>query len=140
MPKPYRIRCTFRPQAWVRDYAIEVDPQGDTTWDTTVATFPFDSYDKDRLREAPEAPAWVLDWRGPYEIEVVIVNDANDTLDQIAALLSGREWTSDTLDQVAEVLRCAGRRIDDRAAHSSDECGPGEPCQRCLDREKEIRA
>ena len=31
------FQARFNPQAWVNDYAIDVDPQGPTTWDATDA-------------------------------------------------------------------------------------------------------
>jgi hypothetical protein len=35
------------------------------------------------------------------------------TLDAIASLLNGREWSADTLDTIAEWLRATGRTIND---------------------------
>ena len=65
------IRCQFIPQAWVNGYAIEVDsPQGVAIWFMDVDNLPPPgSYDSDGLRFAPEAPQWVKDWAGPFEVE-----------------------------------------------------------------------
>ena len=64
------IRCTFRPQAWVNNYAIGVDPEGPTTWDMDVQTLPKpNSYESDQLRSDSSAPAWVRDWHGPFEVD-----------------------------------------------------------------------
>ena len=78
------MRATFHPQAWVNDYAIDVDPQGDTSWDLTPAyveqlqrsmTHPEEvleanTYESDELRQDPAAPKWVRDWCGPFYVEV----------------------------------------------------------------------
>lgn len=70
----YRIRCTFVPQAWQDDYAIPVDPEGDTSWDMTVETLPRRySLANDALREDVRAPQWVQDWVGPFEVTYVIL-------------------------------------------------------------------
>jgi hypothetical protein len=75
-----RIIATFHPQAWIRDYAVFVDPEGETDFDVTdvILAMPRekalaledDQYDSDRLREAPNAPAWIKNWSGPFYIEV----------------------------------------------------------------------
>lgn len=83
-----RFTARFSPQAWVRDYAIEVDPEGDTEWDVTAefATLPSDyramlleeidrtddeALDRDdALKGDPNAPEWVREWRGPFDIYV----------------------------------------------------------------------
>lgn len=39
--------------------------------------------------------------------------DPNDTLQQIADILSGQTWSSDTLDAIATILREAGWEIRD---------------------------
>lgn len=75
-------RATFHPQAWVNDYAIEVDPQGPTTWEVTpelIASLPAGwnkscTYESDELRNDPAAPEWVREWTGPFDIEVERVN------------------------------------------------------------------
>ena len=84
--EPPRYIARFSPQAWVNDYAIEVDPEGPTEWDATegVAGMP-DGYrdgllveletndeardDDDWLqRHDLNAPDWVRDWSGPFDI------------------------------------------------------------------------
>ena len=75
--------ATFTPQAWVNDYAIEVDPEGETTFDVTLDVIAraladecdtieeyLDGTDNDELRYADEAPEWIYDWSGPFNIEV----------------------------------------------------------------------
>lgn len=82
-----RFVARFYPQAWVRDNAIEVDPEGDTEWDVTIefATLPsdyramlleeIDRHDEaldrdDVLKGDPNAPEWVREWQGPFSIYV----------------------------------------------------------------------
>ena len=75
------IIAKFHPQAWVNDYAIDVDPEGDTEWDASpeiLAMAPAerielddDSYETDALRYGVNAPKWVADWSGPFYITVV---------------------------------------------------------------------
>lgn len=89
-----RFQARFNPQAWVNDYAIDVDPQGPTTWDATdaVASMPAEYRDQlvseieaddpfgwgealdswDWLHDDPNAPQWVRDWNGPFSIWVSV--------------------------------------------------------------------
>lgn len=79
------IIARFTPQAWVNDYAVDVDPEGDQEWDATaeLANVPFgykwrlldelrtngqvcDDYDW--FRSDPNAPKWVREWQGPFTI------------------------------------------------------------------------
>lgn len=71
--------ATFTPQAWVRDYAIEVDPAGPTEWVTDFEGLTREQSEailetghdtSDLLKEDPAAPEWVRDWPGPFEIHV----------------------------------------------------------------------
>ena len=65
--------AVFHPQAWLNDYAVEVDPEGDTTFDvgTVPESVEDDSYESDRLRDHDNAPQWIKDWHGPFWIEVI---------------------------------------------------------------------
>jgi hypothetical protein len=75
-----RITATFIPQAWINDYAVVVDPVGDTQFDVTECVIALgktralalqdDQHDSDTLREAPSAPQWIKDWSGPFAIAV----------------------------------------------------------------------
>lgn len=64
----------FQPQAWVHDNAMSVDPQGDTSWRLVLADYErphgniFDYLD--HLKGSVNAPRWVSDWTGPFEIKV----------------------------------------------------------------------
>lgn len=80
MPEAKTIIAKFHPQAWQKDYAIAVDPEGETEWDVTgiivgmgkhkALELMDDSYETDHLRNADNAPAWVRDWPGPFYVEV----------------------------------------------------------------------
>ena len=72
------VTVRFIPQAWVNDYAIEVDPAGPTTF--TVAAgdaqnanrdwLEDHSYASDPLQTHENAPRWIRQWSGPFEIEI----------------------------------------------------------------------
>lgn len=85
-----RLTATFMPQVWVNDYVIQVDPEGEVEWDCTayvlrhiecagvneVTGFRYlfrgaGGYDdRDWIRDDPNAPEWVRDWSGPFEVEL----------------------------------------------------------------------
>ena len=75
------ILAKFYPQAWVNDYAIDVDPEGDTEWDATPEILAMtvadriklkdNSYETDDLQYGVNAPQWVANWSGPFYITVV---------------------------------------------------------------------
>jgi hypothetical protein len=66
----------FQPQAWVNDYAIDVDLEGPEEWEISAeyaADLPTsdDHHDDlDWLKGDPAAPAWVRNHSGPFEIWV----------------------------------------------------------------------
>ena len=72
-----RLRCRFIPQAWIHGLAVEVDACGPVIFEVerNKAPEPF-SYDSDDLARDPNAPAWVRDWTGPFEVECEAVPDA----------------------------------------------------------------
>lgn len=71
----------FVPEAWVNDYAVVVDPEGGCEWTVARKLFleNFPSEDdwnernqvRDDMRFEGTAPAWVRDWTGPFEVELV---------------------------------------------------------------------
>jgi hypothetical protein len=76
-------QATFHPQAWVNDYAVEVDPEGETQWEVTEGeieavckeydvdrqrAMESDQYESDQFRFSQNAPQWVRDWPGPFYI------------------------------------------------------------------------
>jgi hypothetical protein len=79
--------ATFQAEAWINDYAVPVDAEGPTEWDPRPyldaewpALLPEVLADcaegdewadsDDVLKEDPNAPEWVRDWRGPFTITV----------------------------------------------------------------------
>lgn len=84
-----QFRATFTPQAWIRDQAIEVDAEGETSWDVSayVATLQpgfrerailTNTDESDQLREDPNAPEWIRNWRGPSYTTVEYFDPAED--------------------------------------------------------------
>jgi hypothetical protein len=73
------MKVRFHPQAWINDYAVEVDAHGDTEFD--VGEIPPDiadnTYESDQLQGHPNAPRWVRDWSGPFWIEILRDPDAD---------------------------------------------------------------
>lgn len=86
-----RYIAEFQPEAWVKDNAIPVDPEGKTKWDCTAfveankdlktkinealkknnESFAAPFFDRDDvLKGDPAAPAWIRDWSGPFTITV----------------------------------------------------------------------
>lgn len=63
----------FHPQAWINDYATEVDAEGSTEWEVGVVPDDMldDGYDSDDLRSHANAPSWAKDWSGPFYIEII---------------------------------------------------------------------
>lgn len=85
-PRAVRYIASFQPQAWMNDYAIGVDPEGEIDWDATafIKTLSAekqaeiakatrdDSWmdDDDALMRDPRRPRWIKDWHGPFTITV----------------------------------------------------------------------
>lgn len=75
-----RIIAAFHPQAWLNDYAVEVDPEGPVAFDVTAAILAMprdralaledDDDGTDNLRALPSAPVWIQEWGGPFWVEV----------------------------------------------------------------------
>ncbi|WIW89606.1 hypothetical protein K3M67_06510 [Sphingobium sp. V4] len=74
------VTLRFRPQAWIRDNAFDVDPEQPDTWDIPVAIllnrFPTeddwheDYGARDDMRFEGRAPRWIREWSGPFEVEL----------------------------------------------------------------------
>lgn len=65
------ITVRFVPQVWVNDYAYNVDPEGEDTWEVPIqdiVDIEPDDYESDDLRHADNAPQWVKDWSGPFYV------------------------------------------------------------------------
>lgn len=78
-----KYTAIFQPEAWQRDQAIPVDPEGPTSWDCTAAVQQrLDYFTKlfardnepvdieDYLKDDPAAPGWIRSWNGPFTIRV----------------------------------------------------------------------
>ena len=67
------MKVRFHPQAWIGDYACEVDPQGETVFEVgeVPPSVKDDDYESDDLRFHPNAPEWVKDWSGPFWVEIL---------------------------------------------------------------------
>lgn len=82
-----KLVAEFHPEAWQNDYAVPVDAEGITEWDPRqflegahselLPEIITDAHDEgewvdvdDVLKEDPNAPKWVRDWRGPFTITV----------------------------------------------------------------------
>jgi hypothetical protein len=76
------VTAHFRPEAWVRDNAIPVDPEGPTRWEVSPAYLAklvaehgdevlYEAgYESDELRYDPAAPEWIREWSGPFSVSL----------------------------------------------------------------------
>lgn len=75
-----QIIAKFHPQAWIKDYTVEVDPERPTEFGVTeeilrlskeeALSLKDDDYRADDLRYVMSAPTWVVQWPGPFWVEV----------------------------------------------------------------------
>lgn len=87
-----KIIARFTPQAWIKDNAVGIDPDGETEWDATeffergLPTLHAENYRVglneqmdvdgealdawDLFKRDPQAPEWVQLHRGPFEIHL----------------------------------------------------------------------
>lgn len=84
-----RYIAHFQPQAWVSDHAVDVDAQGEQEWDCTRFLYDQEAItlaveieptflqgssrwldERDILIHDPLAPAWVVEYDGPFTITV----------------------------------------------------------------------
>ena len=66
------VAVTFCPQAWQNDYAVNVDPQGPTSWQVPASRqtgIRQHTYASDDLRNYLRRAERCRDWTGPFEIE-----------------------------------------------------------------------
>ena len=73
------VRVRFVPQVWINDYAVTADPQGPETFLIPAEDakngrrwLKDHAYESDSLRTHPNAPAWIKNWPGPFEIELEV--------------------------------------------------------------------
>lgn len=81
-----RVIATFIPQRWEgrkRDYAVEVDVEDVREFDVTLAIleagpeFNWEEahHERDDLRLVVNAPQWIKEWSGPFEVYVESVEE-----------------------------------------------------------------
>lgn len=65
-------KAIFHPQAWINDYAVDVDAEGETEFDVgdVPAGMRDNDYPSDELHAHENAPEWVKEWAGPFWIEI----------------------------------------------------------------------
>jgi hypothetical protein len=72
------VTVRFLPRAWIENHAVEADPEGSTTF-AVPATDAKDAEDNwlpnhdaasDGLRQHDNAPEWIRNWNGPFDIEI----------------------------------------------------------------------
>lgn len=71
-----KAKVTFHPQAWQNDYAVPVDPEGETEFvvpcedatDDKGKLLSDNSWESDVLKDHPNAPEWIKSWNGPFYI------------------------------------------------------------------------
>jgi hypothetical protein len=74
------VFATFHPQAWVNDDLVDVEPQGETSFDVTpevesmgqenALAIKDNSNTSDVLQYSAHAPHWIKHWQGPFQIRV----------------------------------------------------------------------
>lgn len=74
------VTLQFKPQAWIDDYAVSVDVDHPDRWTVPLALllerFPTEQdwrhrdEDRDQMRDEGDAPTWIRNWSGPFEIDV----------------------------------------------------------------------
>lgn len=83
-----KLKCTFEPQSWggpKQDHAYPAEPEGDTTWEMAMLEvaeltgvddmnkMDDDPFARDELRRSKNAPQWVKDWSGPFEVSWEVI-------------------------------------------------------------------
>jgi hypothetical protein len=69
-----RIRCTFQPEVELLSHIVSVDSPFPAVWEMEVDQLPEPhSLESDQLREHPNAPEWVREWSGPFEVNYEVL-------------------------------------------------------------------
>ena len=94
--------------------------------------FAADDFTVTPVVEATDADGWIYsasvrlqgNWNSPNNAreDAYTVND-HGALDQIQAILSVEQWSPDTLDAIATLVRASGREIDHAADNESGKDG-----------------
>ena len=123
--KEAQLRCTFEPQFWggpKDDYAYPANPEGETTWIMDMIevkeltgcadteNLDDDPFSRDELRHSRNAPQWVKDWSGPFEVswELVQAADEENATKEINMneTTSARSYMSFNLNMMLLMLNC----------------------------------
>jgi hypothetical protein len=74
------VFATFFPQAWDNNHLIDLEPQGDSSFDVTpevesmgqenALLIKDNSNASDVFQYAAHAPHWIKHWQGPFHIKV----------------------------------------------------------------------
>lgn len=94
------VTATFGPQVWVKDNALDTNPEGPVDFDVTVEVLLMGSAaaretedykdSSDDLQMAVFAPDWVRDWKGPFHVRVK---------DEIVRYLHERDTDAGSIDE-----------------------------------------
>lgn len=125
-----RYKATFWPQAWQNDNAVDVDPEGETSWEVSSSwleeahqrlgpdvVFDRQSQQTDFLRDDPAAPEWVREWRGPFWVEaeeiVTVMDDhavavIDNAINEVMNAYAEAGWTFDGVIDVGDHLQALG--------------------------------
>jgi len=63
------IEVTFIPQAWMNDYAVQVECEGPDRIKVPASVLKRmdpDDFSSDELRQRRGVPKWIKDWSGPF--------------------------------------------------------------------------
>jgi hypothetical protein len=99
-------------------YRYVVDTQSGTYFDADHAVVVSDqSFNIDDYNSILDAgsDAEIIEVAKQVGIDVNYHIESSVALTSIARLMSGREWNADTLSEIAEILRDAGRNVDEVA-------------------------
>lgn len=134
----YTYTARFIPQAWIGDIAVEIDASGPIRWDCTEAFTKLDldysdrliaelddshiaGWDDDvldvddRMKDDPNAPEWVREHRGPFDIYIA------------------RETRAVDVDLVVATLQDSLARVKARQGEMSFDKGLAEGYQEAID-------
>ncbi|AXK44069.1 hypothetical protein [Erythrobacter aureus] len=105
--KRKQVFAEFRPQAWVNDYAVQVDPSGDTKIDVTFDLLLLgytaamnhleDDAERDSLRYSDFAPTWVQEHTGPFEVDL----DQHDIDELFTIIRPAKAEEPEEIDEMA---------------------------------------
>jgi len=107
------VTARFGPQTWVKDDALDTDPEGETDIDVTVevllmgskAARAVEDYrdSSDEFQMAVLAPDWIRNWKGPFYVEVADgIADYLDDRRMAKEQDADEEWSCDNCGETAQ--------------------------------------